>query len=147
MLHDSADNRILAVRHTVDIHFGGVLEEPVEQDGSTRCDFGALRHVAANFILGVDDPHGPTAQDERGSEKKGETNLFRGNQGFLRGGGGPVGRLAKAQLIQHGGKEFSILGPFDRFDRGPENPHTGRLQFGGQIEWGLATKLDDDSLD
>ena len=51
MFHHSSDDGILAIRHTVDIHFCGVFKKAVEEDGATRSDFCALFHVGADFIF------------------------------------------------------------------------------------------------
>ncbi len=100
VFHDRANDRVLAVGDTVDIHLGGVLEEPVEQDGATRGDLGALVHVVAHLLLRVDDTHGPAAEDKGRAEKKRKPNLLGDGDGFLSVGGGAVGWLAEAEFVE-----------------------------------------------
>ena len=55
--------------------------------------------------------------------------------------------MAKSQLVQHGGKEFSVFGAFDRFDGGSQNADSCGLKFSGQVQRGLSPELNYDSLD
>ena len=68
VFHDRPNDRILPIGDAVDVHLGGVFEKSIKEDGSARGDFGALLHVGANFLYGVNDTHGPTAQDKGGAE-------------------------------------------------------------------------------
>ena len=147
VFHDRADDGVLAVGHAVDVHLGGVLEEAVEQDGSTGSHLGALLHVVPDLVLRVHDSHGAAAKNEGGAEKKGKTDLFGDGDRFVRIVGGAIGRLAEAQLVEEGGKEFAVLRPFDGFHGCAQNAQTGGLEFRGQVQGSLSAKLEDDAPD
>jgi len=145
MFHDRPDDRVLTVSHAVDIDLRGVFQEAIEEDGATRGHLGALLQISADLLLGINDPHRPPAQNKGRTQEKGETDLLGGGQGLLGGGGGSVGRLAEAQLVEHGREEFSVLRPFDGFHRGAKDADSRGLEFGGQIQGGLTPKLNNDS--
>ena len=71
VLHHRADLHLAgAVPHRVDVHLGGVLQEAVHQHGALRgraplpaegAEVGHLVHGGGEFVVVVDDGHGPAA--------------------------------------------------------------------------------------
>ena len=64
VLHDAADNALLAVCETVDIDLGGILQEAVDEDRALGADLDGRADIAAEVLLGVDDLHGASSEDE-----------------------------------------------------------------------------------
>ena len=50
----------------VDIHFGGVFEEAVDEDGAVLREGDGFAHVAAHAVFVVDDDHGAAAEHVAG---------------------------------------------------------------------------------
>ena len=129
MLHDGTNDSIFPIGNAVDIHLRGILQEAVEQNGTAGGHLRALVHVVADFFLGVDDPHGSAAQNERGPEQKGKTDPLGDGDRLVGVVGRAIRRLAKAKLIEEGGEELAVFSPFNGFHRGPEDTESGGLKF------------------
>ncbi len=146
VLHDRADDGGVAVGDAVDVDFGGVVEEAVDEDGALGRGGDGVAHVVAEFVVAVDDLHGASAEDEAGADEDGIADLRGGVDGFVLVGGGAVGRLVEAELVEHLLEKFAVLGALDRFDAGADDGDAVGLESGGEIERGLAAELDDDAV-
>ncbi len=62
VLHDAADDDLLAVAQGVDIDLGGIVEEAVEQHRAVVGDLDGVAHVALEILLFMHDFHGAAAQ-------------------------------------------------------------------------------------
>ena len=104
---------MLAVADGVHVHFDGVFQELVDEDGMVRGGLqGPIHEVDQGRIVG-DDLHGPAPQDVGGPHQHGVGDAVGDGQGLVHGGGGVVGRLLEAQLVQHLLEESAVLGPVD----------------------------------
>ena len=146
VLHDGADDGGVAVGDAVDIDFGGVVEEAVDEHGALGRGGNGVAHVVAEFVVGVDDLHGAAAEDEAGADENGIADLGGGGDGFVLIGGDAVGRLVEAELVQHLLEEFAVLGALDGLDTGADDGDAVFLEAGGEVEGSLAAELDDDAV-
>src|SRR5665647_3431633 len=119
VLHDAADDGDVAVADGVHVHFDGVFQELVDEDGVfRRGHHGPIHEVDQGRIVG-DDLHGPSPQDVGGPHQHGVGDAVGDGQGLVYGGGGVVGGLFEAQLIQHVLEEPAVLSPVDGLGPGP----------------------------
>ncbi len=143
MLHDAADNRGFAVGDGIDIHFDGVLEKLVDQDGMLRGDVDGGVHVTDKIPLIIDDPHGSATQNVRGTNHHRIADFLGDDQGRIGVVGNAVGRLAEVEFMQKLLKTLPVFGPINGIRGCPQDLDPGLSQGYGQIKRGLAAKLDD----
>ena len=137
---------MLAVADGVHVHFDGVFQELVDEDGMVRRGHqGPIHEVDQGRVVGH-DLHGPPAQDVGGPHQHGVGDLVGDGQGLLDGGGGVVGGLLEVQLGQHLLEELPVLGPVDGVGRGPDDADPGLAQGHRQVQGGLAAELEDQAL-
>ncbi len=143
VLHDAADDGDLAVADGVHVHFDGVFQEFVDEDGMIRGGLqGPLHEVDQGVVVG-DDLHGPPPQDVGGPHQHGVGDAVGDVQGLLHGGGGVVGGLLEAQLVQQLLEEPAVLGPVDGVGPGAHDADPGLTQGHRQVQGGLAAELED----
>ena len=146
VLHDGADHGGVAVGDTVDVNFGGVLEEAVDEDGTIGSDVGGVLNVGAKFVVVVDDHHTASAEDEAGADENREANAVCDGDGFvLRNRGASFG-LLEADLVEEGGEELAVFGELDGLGRGADDGDAVAFEIGGKVERSLTPELDDDAV-
>ena len=99
VLHDGADDGGVAVADAVDVDFGGAFEEAVDEDGSVGGDVDGFVHVAAEFVVGVDNHHGAASEDEGGANNDGVANAVGDGDGFVFADGGAGVGLLEFELV------------------------------------------------
>ena len=85
VLHDAADDHPLAIGHRVDIDFGGLFEEVVEQNRPVGIDGGRALEVLGELIGTVDDLHGATAENIGRPHQERISELCTGGLGLVGG--------------------------------------------------------------
>lgn len=83
VLHDGADDGGVSVGDAVDIDFGGVLEEAVDEDGTIGSDVDCVTDIVAEFVVLVDDHHTTSAEDEGWADQDGVTDAVGDEDGFV----------------------------------------------------------------
>ncbi len=63
MFHDAADIDISAIAQRVNIHFNGVVKEPVNQYRIVAGNNNRITHIAFQIRLDMNHFHGPPAQN------------------------------------------------------------------------------------
>ena len=143
MLHDASDDALLAVGKAVDIDLGGILQEAVHENRALGTDFYGSPDIPAEILLGVDDLHGASTEDEGGTDEDGVADLIGDRDGFGFTGGGAARGLAQLQLVDHRGEVLPVLRHLDALGLGADDGHAAGLQMGGEVERGLSAELDD----
>ena len=146
VLHDGADDGGVAVGDAVDVDFGGVLKEAVDEDGTIGSDVGGVLNVVAKFVVVVDDHHAASAEDEGGANENGVADSIGDGDGFVFRNGGAGFGLLEADLVEEGGEELAVFGEFDGLGRGADDGDAVAFEIGGEVERSLSTKLDDDAV-
>ena len=123
VLHDPADDHVLAVGDHVDVHLGGVLEEAVDQHRPLVGGLHRLGQVAAQVGVVVDHLHGPAAQHVGGAHHDRVADALGHREGLLGAAGHAVLRLAQPELVDQGGEALAVLGPVDGVGGGAEDGH------------------------
>ena len=151
VLHHRADLHLAgAVPHRVDVHLGGVLQEAVHQHGALRgraplpaegAEVGHLVHGGGEFVVVVDDGHGPAAQHIGGPDQHRIADPGRHLQGLGRARGRAAGRLGYAQAGAQSVPALAVLGRLDRGGRGAQ--HQLRRKLAGQCQRCLAAERHD----
>ena len=80
VLHDRADNHLLAVTHRIHIDFYCLVQIAVKQYRRVVRDIYSTLHVLAEFVIVVNDLHRPTTQNVRRPNNNRITNLCRPGQ-------------------------------------------------------------------
>ena len=144
VLHDAADQHVLAVADGIHVDLDSVVQEAVQEHRRFVGDAHCAVHIAHQLGLVVDDLHGPAAQDVGRAHHQGisDGGGLGDGVGFAARGG--VGRLLELQLMDQLLEPFPVLGPVDGIWAGADDGHPGRLQGACQLQWGLAAVLDDD---
>ncbi len=88
VLHDSGDDDVFAVGESVNVNFGGVFEELVDQDRALgigeAADEGGLRDVFFDGLEIVGDDHRAAAEDVTWAHENGQADFGSEPYGFLR---------------------------------------------------------------
>ena len=93
VLHHTGDQDVaLRVGERVDVDFGGVFEEAVDQHGALLGEVDRLLHVAAYRVLVVGDYHRPAAEHVAGAHQHRVADAARDGAGLLDVRRGAVGR-------------------------------------------------------
>ncbi len=83
VFHESADDVVGAVADAIDVHFGGVAEEGVDEDGVfVGHGDGVVDVVVELFFIG-DDFHGAATEDEGGADEDRVADLFGDDAGLF----------------------------------------------------------------
>ena len=133
---------MLAVADGVHVHFDGVFQELVDEDGVVRGGLQGPIHEV-DQAASSDDLHGPPAQDVGGPHQHGVADAAGDLQGLVHAGGGVVGGLLGSlqQLLKS-------LRSSARSMASGEVPRMGTPASQGhrQVQGGLAAELDDQAL-
>src|SRR3990167_7379797 len=146
VLHDRADNHLLAIAHRVHVHFDGAVEEVIQQYRAVVGDLHSLTHVATQLFFLVDDFHRPTTQHVGWTHHQRVADGLGGRQGFVFTASSDVGRLTQVEALHHLLEALAVFGAVDGVRRGTDDWYAGLFQGTGQFQRGLAAVLDDDAL-
>ena len=145
VLHDRADHGGFAVGNAIDVHFGGVVEEAVDEHRALGRGDDGLAHVAGELGVAIDDHHAAAAEHEGRADEHRIADAVGDDDGFRFVGGGAGFGLFEIQLVEQGGEKFPVFGLFDGFRRGADDRDAVAFEVGGEVERGLAAELDDDA--
>ena len=143
MLHDSADDALLAVAERVNVDLGRIGEEAVKEDRRLVGDDYGLLEVAAQVGLVIDDFHGAAAEDIGGSYHQRIGDAVCDLHSLLDGGCGAVLRLQEVEALHSLLEALSVLGAVNRVRAGADDGHAGSLEGSRELERGLSAELDD----
>ena len=146
VLHDRADNYLLAIADQIHVDLDRRIEEVVQQYRALIADFHRSAHVAAQLLFVVDDLHGTPTQNIGRTNDDGIRDLLGSRDAFLDAAYDAVRRLFQAQLAYQLLKTLAVFSKIDRIGRGPDDRHSGRFEARGEIERRLATKLHDHAM-
>ena len=85
VLHEAADDVVCAVADAVDVHFGRVAEEAVDEHRMFVGNFDGVLDVVIELIFVGNDFHRASAEDEARADEHGISDLC-GDDACLRGG-------------------------------------------------------------
>ena len=143
VLHDTADDHLLAVADRVDIHLHGEIQKSVQQDRTLVGHADGFGHVVAEIVFLMDDLHGPAAKHIGWSDHQRIPHVRGHLHGLFRGPGGAVGRLLQAQTLDQLLESLPVLRQIDGIRCRADNRHACRLQGPGQLQRRLPAVLDD----
>ena len=143
VLHDSADDALLAVAERVNVDLGRIGEEAVKEDRRLVGDDYGLLEVAAQVGLVIDDFHGAAAEDIGGSYHQRIGDAVCDLHSLLDGGCGAVLRLQEVEALYGLLEALSVLGAVNRVRAGADDGHAGSLKCSRELERGLSAELDD----
>ena len=123
VLHDAANDHVLAVGDGVHVHFGGVFQEAVDQHRLALGDDEGRRHEALELARIVADFHRPAAQHEARPHQHRIADLGHLDAGLGHVAGNAVCRLLEVQSLEHVGELLAVLGVFDRVDARADDRH------------------------
>ena len=146
MLHNAGDDAGFSVGDCVHIDLDGILQEFIDQDGVIRRGLYRVLNESLQAVFIVNDLHRPSSQDIGGPHNDGIADLVGNPLGFLDGGGRSVWRLDQAQFLKQNMEAFPVLCPVDIVRTGSDDLGPCLFERNGQIERGLAAKLDDDAV-
>ena len=110
MLHDPADQNLLAVADRIDVEFDRVLEERIDQHRVVPAHPDRLFHVRLELDLIVDDLHRPSAKHVGRADKDRVPDCSRLRSCLLNGVGGTVRRARDIELPEQLGEPVPVLG-------------------------------------
>ena len=168
VLHDAADEHVLAVGQRIDVDLDRVRQVAVEEQrvlAEERVDLPGLvvrvarldlaRHqlrqraeqVVAELRLLADDLHRPAAEHVGGPHHQREAEVADHQPRLLDRIGDAVLRLLQAELSDQLLEAVAVLGEVDHVRRGAEDRHLRVLQRRGELQRRLAAELDDDAVE
>src|SRR5271157_376204 len=145
VLHDTADDDVLAVGESIDIDFGRRLEEMVDEYRTLLRILDRLFHVVCDRFVVVGDDHGASAEHVRRPNQHGIADAVGISESFFDAGGGRSGGLRDVEFLQQLPEALAVLGEVDAFGRGSDDGHACAFQRQGKIERRLSAELDDDT--
>ena len=146
VLHDAADDHLLAVGDGVDVDFGGVFQEAVDQHRLALGDHEGRGHETLELAGIVADFHRPAAQHEARPHEHRIADLGHFDAGLGHVPRDAVGRLLEVQPLQHLGELLAVLGVFDRIDARADDRHARVGKRPGQVQRRLPAELHDHAV-
>lgn len=134
VLHDAADDDDLAVGDCVDVEFGGVVEEFVDEDGVLAGCFDGAGDAGLEGVFVVDDFHGAAAEDEGRADEQRVAEAFGDFQCLFAGHGGAAEGLAEVEALDEGVETFAVFGVVDAVGAGADDVDAGAVEGGGEFE-------------
>ncbi len=147
VLHDRADQHLLAVRDRVNVDLRGLVQELIDEHRFSPRDSYCFTHVAHQLLFVVHDLHRSSAEHVGWADEYGEPYACRDLLRFVQRGGVPALGLRDAHLIEELAEPHSILRHIHLLRI---RAHDGRLrpeplelspQGHGEIHRRLATEL------
>jgi hypothetical protein len=144
VLHDAADHHTLAIGEGVNVHFGGIVEEAVEQHRRIIGNLDRLAHVALEILLLVDDFHRP-ARPARSWDARPAGSRFRRPDGPRLPACGQygLGGCFRAQFEEQLLETLTVFGSINHVGAGADDGHPVGLELTRPLQRGLPTKLHD----
>ena len=143
VLHDRADDHLLAVAHGVHVHFHRLFQKAIQEHGRGVGDVHRLGEVAGKLGLVVDDFHGPAAQNVGRTHHQRIADLSRRGHAASQVPRRAVGRLPQTGLVDDGLEALAIFGAVDGVGAGADDGDAERVELVHQLERGLAAELHD----
>jgi hypothetical protein len=101
MFHDAGDqNRAVLIRQRVDVDFGGVFQESIDQNRSRLRKHDRFLHIAADRIFVVGDHHRAPAQHVAGAHQHRESDGPRDCTGLFYVGRRSILRRRNFQIVE-----------------------------------------------
>ncbi len=109
----------------IHIHFGGAVEEAVDQHRIVAGDAEQLArfHLLLQFGLVGHHHHAAPAQHIRGTQDHRIADRLCGRDGFVRRHGGGVARLLQLQFVQQRLEALAVFGQVDGVGAGAQDRH------------------------
>ena len=143
VLHDAADDDLLAVAYRIHVHLHSQVQKSVQEHGTLVGHADRLSHVLPEIVLLVDYLHGPATQHV-GRPHHQRIPHFPGHPDRLFGGPRrAVRRLFQAKALDELLEPLPVLGQVDGIGTRSDDRHARRLQRPGQLERRLAAVLHD----
>ena len=109
VLHDGANEDLLAVRGRIDVNFRCVAKVLVHQQRLIRCEVG-LTQIAIELLLIGQDFHATATQDIGGPDKHGEADFFHCRTQVIGRGAGSTSWHAQAVSAGKGFEALTVAG-------------------------------------
>ena len=147
VFHDAGDEYVFAVAQSVDIDFGGIFEETIDQDWAfLRRVSHRFAHVVFDHVSAVGDDHGASAEDVAGADQDRVAEFLRDGQGAFDSRGGTAGRLRDVELLKQAAEAVTVFGEIDGVGIGADDRYAVGFQRQGQIERRLSAELHNDAV-
>ena len=146
MLHDPADDVILAVAQRIHVDFDGVVEKFVDQHRMLGRSGHGVGHVVLQRVAVVNDLHRPPAKNIGRTDQNGIAQTFGNLESFIVGPRDAVIRLLDSELVDQLGEALAVFGQIDTVGRSADDRHAGALQRQRELERRLPAELNDDTV-
>ena len=147
VLHDAGDqDAAVHIGQRVDVDFGRVFQETVDQHGPVLRKADGFLHVAADGVFVVGDDHRAAAQHIAGAHQHRESDGPGDGARFLHAGRRAVCGRRNLQIVEQFAESFAILGQIDIFGIGADDRHAGGLQRQRQRQRRLPAELHDHAV-
>ena len=146
VLHDAADQHVLAVAAGVDVDFDGDIEETVEQHGAVVRHADGGRHVGAQIVLVEHDFHRAAAEHVRRTHDERKAHRARERHRLLLGARRGIRGLLEAEILDQHLEALAVLGDVDRVGRRADDRRAGRFERARQLQRRLSAVLHDDAF-
>ena len=146
VLHDAADQNVLAVANRIDVDLDRHIQEAIQQHRAVIGHLHGVSHVGAQIVLVEDDLHGTAAEHIRRAYDEREAHFARQAHRLVLGARGRVRRLLQVQVAHQRLEALAVLGDIDRVGRRADDRRARLLQRARQFQRGLAAELHDDAF-
>src|SRR5262245_10767317 len=143
MLHDAADNHVLAIAQGVNIQFYGVVKEFVDQNRMLGRSRNRVSHIMLEGIAVIDDFHSSAAEHIGRPNQDWITQTLGNLESLFIGTSDAILWLLDTELVEESCESFSVLGQIDAVRRGADDLHPGPFQRQCKLQRGLAAELND----
>jgi hypothetical protein len=134
VLHDAADDDVLAITDGVHVCLERVFQEAIDQHRPVFAHASGRLEVEPQRRLIVHDLHRAPAQHIRRPHEDGIPDALRVRDGFLDAGRRTVLRLLDPEFACHLLEALPVLGHVDRVRRRAKDRHTGGFEGTRQLE-------------
>ena len=146
VFHDAGDENVLAIAEGVDIHFGGVFEKTIDENGRFDGKIGGFLHVAAHGFFVISDHHVAAAEYVAGANEYRKTRRAATSQASATlvavpcGGEGMCRSASSLPKSLRSSARSIVLGI------GADDGQAEFFERHGQVQWCLTAELNDEAV-
>ena len=96
----TTNNNLFAIAKRINVNFGRIFQEFVDQNRRIRRGFNRVRHVIFKIFAGIDNLHRSAAKDKRRANDYGVANTFSNIDSIIKVTGDTVRWLQELELFR-----------------------------------------------
>jgi hypothetical protein len=99
VLHDAGDQDVVAIGERVDVNFGGVFQEAINEHWPVLREYDGFLHVPPHGVFVIGDGHRAATEHVAGADQDGEAEVARNVDGAVNTSRRAIGRRRDFEIV------------------------------------------------